>query len=71
MKQIKSFIKQTNRNLESLKKKEQNVVIGGGCGCACAYSNCGGSSTTDNKNANTADNLGSLLPAGTEWNGLL
>lgn len=38
---------------EGLKQKEMNAIVGGNtCGCSCAYANYGGSSTSDNKNAN-------------------
>ena len=39
---------------ETLQMKEMNVIIGGAdsCGCACAYEGMGGSSFSDNTNAN-------------------
>ena len=41
-------------NFFKLSEKETKEIIGGVpvCGCGCAYANCGGSSTTDNFNAN-------------------
>ena len=48
--------------LDTLEKNQldaraMNAVKGGNiCGCACAYEDRGGSSTTDNSNANIAEN---------------
>ena len=40
---------------EGLRLKEMNAIIGGrACGCSCYYANNGGSSSTDNMNANYA-----------------
>jgi len=69
MKRIKSLIKLTNRDKESLNEKEQSRVIGGHCMCGCWYSDCGGSSDEANRDANADDNLGSEWPEGdAEWN---
>jgi hypothetical protein len=34
--------------------------VGGYCSCGCYYSGCGGSSTSDNDCANTANGLSSI-----------
>lgn len=40
---------------EKLRQKEMNAIVGGrACGCSCYYANSGGSSSTDNMNANYA-----------------
>ena len=72
MKRVKSLIKLTNRKPESLNEKEQSLVIGGNCGCGCFYSDCGGSSSEDNAEANqigSPDGLHSPVPwHAEEWN---
>ena len=47
-------LKLTRLSREELDEREMDAIIGGAasCGCACAYVNYGGSSTTDNSNAN-------------------
>ena len=55
MKRVKSLIKLTNLKSERLNEKEQTFVSGGGTiWCGCYYSECGGSSTEDNDEANLA-----------------
>ena len=41
-------------DLYKISKRESKETIAGDpvCGCGCAYANCGGSSTSDNFNAN-------------------
>jgi len=42
-------------SVDGLRKKEMNAIVGGNtCGCSCAYAGNGGSSASDNKNANYA-----------------
>lgn len=39
---------------EQLRQKEMNAIVGGyrACSCSCYYADKGGSSSSDNKNAN-------------------
>jgi natural product precursor len=59
-------------SMQYLKKKEMNALTGGGaCSCSCAYANSGGSSTTDNSQANYGLGNGYSIGGGnciiTEW----
>lgn len=78
MKRVKSLIKLTNLNLESLNDKKLNHVIAGQvttCWCGCWYSECGGSSNVDNSlgNSGLPGGGGSVWPpsAPAEWNFVL
>lgn len=72
MKRVKSLIKLTNLNSETLNEKDLNRVICGAgeyCYCGCWYSECGGSSDGDNDAYNDRDDLFSFIPIGqAEWN---
>lgn len=42
-------------SVAGLRQKEMDAIVGGrACGCSCYYANSGGSSSTDNMNANYA-----------------
>lgn len=49
-------IKLNALSAEGLRQKEMNAIVGGTriCSCSCYYANSGGSSSSDNKNANYA-----------------
>jgi len=47
-------------NKKEMKKANAGCITLKGCGCACAYSECGGSSTYDNWDANQRGGLTSI-----------
>lgn len=55
-----------NISLFKLSKKELRKIRGGFCGCGCYYANCGGSSSSDNGDANASGGKVSMPPTDPE-----